>query len=625
MLLAAALACPTRAGAAGPDPTGFGNLTDPEVGVMRLEELMRLPVPSVRAAIARNPALTRGDIQELIHDPNPEVAAAALAAFKLIEPSWPQLYGAFRPPPAPADPSDAGELRAMIAKGNPVEAALVWRHLPAPLRRSLAGVGVWSPDQKLQPLLDFIAMAEAPGGPLAKALYDQLATGHPAELDQMKASGLLAGLSPFDLYAGAIAADDEGRVRSLAAAGLALEATDAGGRTPLMVAAGTGDLELIVALLEAGARADARDAAARSPSDYAAGNQKPGAAQLLARTAGERSRAAALAQLSPIPPADSRWAGRWVDVSGRAPYKHLYLGWDGSFDLPPVAAGAWTEVGSTQALVVTLPRPLGTDDPGKPYGKLQLMMPDHPGPIRLNYFGDDLQFWPAKKPAASPSVPPGPGVTLPAPRGLRAESVLDRITLTWEPSAGATGYLVYRNGRLLNPAPTAVPTLADENLPVAATAHYAVRAVDAVLHLSSLGPAITVSTIATDTDGRGLPDRWQRRYFGHLGVDPNADPDGDGLTNLQEYQQGTDPTDFYNNVEPIIEPLYHSTEGPQNQLAMLVKHPDGTPWANAPVPFIITSGRRGISLIRNTPPYVHRLDLRTDQDGLAQCFLQPLN
>jgi hypothetical protein len=31
-------------------------------------------------------------------------------------------------------------------------------------------------------------------------------------------------------------------------------------------------------------------------------------------------------------------------------------------------------------------------------------------------------------------------------------------------------------------------------------------------------------------------------YFGHLGVDPNADPDHDGLSNLQEYQHNTNPT-----------------------------------------------------------------------------------
>jgi hypothetical protein len=46
----------------------------------------------------------------------------------------------------------------------------------------------------------------------------------------------------------------------------------------------------------------------------------------------------------------------------------------------------------------------------------------------------------------------------------------------------------------------------------------------------------------TDTDGNGLPDIWEQHYFGRIGVDPNADPDGDGLSNLQEYQSHTDPT-----------------------------------------------------------------------------------
>jgi len=44
-----------------------------------------------------------------------------------------------------------------------------------------------------------------------------------------------------------------------------------------------------------------------------------------------------------------------------------------------------------------------------------------------------------------------------------------------------------------------------------------------------------------DTDGNGLPDVWEMYYFGHIGVDPNGDPDGDGLTNLREFQHGGNP------------------------------------------------------------------------------------
>jgi hypothetical protein len=45
----------------------------------------------------------------------------------------------------------------------------------------------------------------------------------------------------------------------------------------------------------------------------------------------------------------------------------------------------------------------------------------------------------------------------------------------------------------------------------------------------------------TDLDGNGLPDWWELLYFGHIGVDPNDDPDGDGLTLLQEFRAGLNP------------------------------------------------------------------------------------
>ncbi len=40
-----------------------------------------------------------------------------------------------------------------------------------------------------------------------------------------------------------------------------------------------------------------------------------------------------------------------------------------------------------------------------------------------------------------------------------------------------------------------------------------------------------------------LPDNWQIQYFGRTGIDPFADPDGDGLDNLGEYRAGTHPSD----------------------------------------------------------------------------------
>jgi hypothetical protein len=51
----------------------------------------------------------------------------------------------------------------------------------------------------------------------------------------------------------------------------------------------------------------------------------------------------------------------------------------------------------------------------------------------------------------------------------------------------------------------------------------------------------------TDSDNDGIPDAWTVKYFGHptgQASDKSRatdDPDGDGLTNLQEYQAGTNP------------------------------------------------------------------------------------
>ncbi|MCF6239491.1 MAG: hypothetical protein L3J79_11900, partial [Candidatus Marinimicrobia bacterium] len=56
----------------------------------------------------------------------------------------------------------------------------------------------------------------------------------------------------------------------------------------------------------------------------------------------------------------------------------------------------------------------------------------------------------------------------------------------------------------------------------------------------------STSPLLADTDGDGLPDGWEVIYsFNPLvaGSDATDDPDSDGGTNLEEYQDGTDPKD----------------------------------------------------------------------------------
>jgi hypothetical protein len=79
------------------------------------------------------------------------------------------------------------------------------------------------------------------------------------------------------------------------------------------------------------------------------------------------------------------------------------------------------------------------------------------------------------------------------------------------------------------------------SLTAAVPANYviAATATDPIGNTSEFSADRTVTT--TDSDADGLPDNWEIHYFGHLGVNPNADADGTGMTNLQKFLAGLDP------------------------------------------------------------------------------------
>jgi hypothetical protein len=55
---------------------------------------------------------------------------------------------------------------------------------------------------------------------------------------------------------------------------------------------------------------------------------------------------------------------------------------------------------------------------------------------------------------------------------------------------------------------------------------------------------ITDNDVAADADGDGLNDAWEVAHFTNTASqDGNGDPDGDGVTNLDEFLNGTDPMD----------------------------------------------------------------------------------
>jgi Bacterial Ig domain/Putative Ig domain len=134
-----------------------------------------------------------------------------------------------------------------------------------------------------------------------------------------------------------------------------------------------------------------------------------------------------------------------------------------------------------------------------------------------------------------------------------------------------------------------------------------------------------------DINNDGIDDAWETRNGLSLSTnDRNGDPSGGGVSNVQKYIQGTSPLDFFNGMKATVVPLVTGSTagigapGPNDDLAMLVLKPDGTPWINAPATFRVTSGNRQVSVAHGVGPYVSTLTVYTDTTGVARVYLQPL-
>jgi len=56
------------------------------------------------------------------------------------------------------------------------------------------------------------------------------------------------------------------------------------------------------------------------------------------------------------------------------------------------------------------------------------------------------------------------------------------------------------------------------------------------------GSALLLVTVKLDVEDDGLPDWWERKYFDSINIaDDTTDYDDDGMSDLEEYQKGTDP------------------------------------------------------------------------------------
>lgn len=135
-----------------------------------------------------------------------------------------------------------------------------------------------------------------------------------------------------------------------------------------------------------------------------------------------------------------------------------------------------------------------------------------------------------------------------------------------------------------------------------------------------------------DTDSDSLPDWWEMAEFGSLGNNGAGDPDGDGLTNAQEYEGGSSPANYYSQGGEAITPTMQIVGGNNQfgqsgtfaelQLVVLVTN-GTTPLANAPVNYVVNGTNTGFVSQTNSGTNLYASQLvRTGSTGQTAMYFQ---
>jgi len=102
-----------------------------------------------------------------------------------------------------------------------------------------------------------------------------------------------------------------------------------------------------------------------------------------------------------------------------------------------------------------------------------------------------------------------------------------------------------------------------------------------------------------DSQGVGIPDWWQLKHFGIVGIDPYGNPEGDGWNNIQKFQNNMDPLACYPPPSPRSSIQFHEDNiNAHHGSAILSWQLSGGP---VPDYFLIERANRTLRPITNNP------------------------
>jgi hypothetical protein len=145
------------------------------------------------------------------------------------------------------------------------------------------------------------------------------------------------------------------------------------------------------------------------------------------------------------------------------------------------------------------------------------------------------------------------------------------------------------------------------------------------------GATTALGAVPFDSDDDGLLDWWELEHFGDtISADPEADPDGDSYTNLEEFENGSDPNTFdvgHAMLWRAVEIGWKSVAGTnyQVQVATDMENPLWRPLyefiGNGTTQTVLTSSRwderRFFRIVPMTPPLTNGLIAKYTFDGSA--------